>query len=101
MAWLARDLGLGERQLERVFVERVGLGPKAFARVARLQAFLPHLDGAGGRTSWAALAVGLGYADQAHMVREIKRLAGVTPTELARARAMSDSFNPPTTPVAT
>jgi AraC-like DNA-binding protein len=94
VAWLARDAGIGERQLERAFVERVGLGPKAFARVARLQALLPRLVGASGaRTPWAAHAADLGYADQAHMIREIKELAGVTPTELARERTMSDSFN--------
>jgi AraC-like DNA-binding protein len=101
VAWLAREVGIGERQLERAFVERVGLGPKAFARVARLQALLLRAAATGPRVSWAGLALDLGYADQAHMIREVKRLSGVTPTELTRARAMSDSFNPPTTPVAT
>jgi methylphosphotriester-DNA--protein-cysteine methyltransferase len=97
VAWLARDLGLGERQLERIFLERVGVGPKAFARVVRLQALLPRLASGGSAVPWAAIAIDLGYADQAHMIREVKRLSGLTPTELARSRAipMSDSFNPP------
>jgi methylphosphotriester-DNA--protein-cysteine methyltransferase len=98
VAWLARDLGVGERQLERAFVERVGVGPKALVRVARLQALLPRIDTAQAPVPWATLALDLGYADQAHMVREVKRLAGVTPTALGRSRAaartMSDSFNP-------
>jgi AraC-like DNA-binding protein len=101
VAWLARELGIGERQLERTFVERVGLGPKALARVARLQALLPRLAGAGTHVPWAALALDLGYADQAHLIREVKRLSGVTPTELARAHAMSDSSNLSTAPIAT
>jgi AraC-like DNA-binding protein len=100
VAWLARDVGLGERQLERSFLERVGLGPKAFGRVARLQGLLAHLapQGPSGpfdrfpladpadaarRPPWAFLASHLGYADQAHLVREVKRLAGLTPTALA------------------
>jgi AraC-like DNA-binding protein len=33
----------------------------------------------------ALLALRLGYADQAHMTRELKALAGVTPREVARA----------------
>ncbi len=103
VAWLARDVGLGERQLERNFLERVGLGPKAFGRVARLQRLLGCLAPAAPPTpfdrrsiarnrgdrsshpSWVSLACDLGYADQAHLVREVKRLAGVTPTALVRA----------------
>jgi len=86
VASLARDVGLGERQLERSFVERVGLGPKALARVVRLQSLVARLARGAAprdRTPWAALASDLGYADQAHLAREVKRLAGVTPTELA------------------
>jgi AraC-like DNA-binding protein len=101
VARLARDLGVGERQLERTFVERVGLGPKAFARVARLQALVARLADVGARMPWAVLASDVGYADQAHMIRDVRRLAGVTPTVLAHGRAMSDSFNPPSAPFAT
>jgi AraC-like DNA-binding protein len=38
-----------------------------------------------GRTPLALLALRLGYADQAHMTRELKALAGVTPREVVRA----------------
>jgi AraC-like DNA-binding protein len=99
VAWLARDLGVGERQLERTFVERVGIGPKAFARVARLQALVARMSVVDARASWATLAADVGYADQAHMIRDVKRLAGVTPAILARA--MSDSFNRPNAVAAT
>jgi AraC-like DNA-binding protein len=100
VGWLAGHLGVGERQLERTFVERVGLGPKAFARVVRLQALVARIADVGVNVPWAALAADVGYADQAHMIRDVKRLSGVTPTGLAAARAMSDSFNPPTAPFA-
>jgi len=95
VAWLARDVGVGERQLERAFGERVGIGPKAFARVARLQMLVERLahTAPGAAPQWAALAADVGYADQPHLVREVKRLAGITPTELARVYAMTDSFN--------
>jgi AraC-like DNA-binding protein len=82
VAWLAKNVGLGERQLERTFDERVGIGPKALARVARLQALVRRIAEAKGRLSH--LAADLGYADQAHLAREVKRLSGVTPTELAK-----------------
>jgi AraC-like DNA-binding protein len=95
VAHLARDVGLSERQLERAFALRVGVGPKALLRVARLQALLPQLERID-RAPWAALAFDLGYADQAHMIREVRRLAGMSPAALARQRStMSDLFNSP------
>ena len=80
---VARSVGLGARQLERAFDHWVGVGPKAFARIARLQAFLRQSELA---VSWAELALDLGYADQAHLIRDVGKLAGVTPVELRKER---------------
>ena len=77
-------LGLSERQLRRRFVDAVGYGPKTLARVLRFQRFLA-LAGAG--EDLARLALPPGYADQAHLTRETRRLAGRTPLELVTARA--------------
>ena len=33
--------------------------------------------------SWSAVAADLGFADQAHLIREFGALAGVTPVEVA------------------
>ena len=98
VAALARGLGVGERQLERLFDERVGIGPKVLARVARVQELLALLD-AGGAT-WGDLAARLGYADQSHLARDVRKVADLTPAELARTR-MSDSSNPSLGPLAT
>jgi len=73
---LARDLGVSARSLERAFREHVGLPPKLFARIVRLQAARREL--ARGR-SGAETAARSGYSDQAHMVREMRALAGVPP----------------------
>jgi AraC-like DNA-binding protein len=77
---VAARVYLSERQLQRRFVERVGYGPKVFQRVARFQRAARRLrsDGAGlaGAAAWA------GYADQAHLTRESRRLSGLTPREL-------------------
>lgn len=108
VAWLARHpqgrierlagaLDLSGRQLHRRFVGAVGYGPKIFQRVLRLQRLLalagrPRAERAG----LADLAADAGYADQAHMSREVQALAGRRPSALlADARstlAMSDLF---------
>lgn len=90
---LARQIGLGERQLERTFQERVGLAPKALARVIRLEALLDVL-GSGCAFTWSQLSAALGFADQAHLIREVNALAGVTPRALARERARTDLLAP-------
>jgi methylphosphotriester-DNA--protein-cysteine methyltransferase len=75
---LAHSVGISERQLERLFRERTGLGPKEMARVARLRSVLAHLA-AEGRADWADLANAFGYADQAHLIHEFQSLTGKSP----------------------
>lgn len=79
VATLARALEVGERRLHRRFTAAVGYGPKTFQRVMRLQRLLalarrqPQ-----GRASLATLAADAGYADQAHLARELRALSGET-----------------------
>ena len=90
---LSAMVGVGERQLERLFDERVGYGPKVFARVERLLRSVRAIDERRARglpLAWADVAATCGYADQAHLVREFRALAGVTPATFARERATSE-----------
>ena len=82
---VAADLGVLPRTLRRRFTARVGLGPKRFARVQRLQRVVRDLDGRFS-VDWAGVAARHGYADQSHLVAEFGQLAGVTPTEYLRSR---------------
>src|SRR5919199_831612 len=79
---LAFDLGLGERQLRRRFDGAVGYGPKTLQRVLRFQRFLTLARDAGATADLAELAFAAGYADQAHLTRECRRLAGLPPAAL-------------------
>jgi AraC-like DNA-binding protein len=81
VAGLGAELGISERQLRRRFADAVGYGPKTLARILRFQRFLLLArEEAGG--DLAGLAFAAGYADQAHLTRECRRLAGRTPAEL-------------------
>lgn len=77
IAELARAVGLSTRQLERAFRERVGLGPKTFARLVRFQRALALLRHPG--PTLAAIAARCGYFDQAHLVRDFRQFAHASP----------------------
>lgn len=71
---IAAELGVSERQFLRRIEASVGYGPKMLARVARLRRLATLPDG-----PLAARALAAGYASQAHMNDEVRRLTGVTP----------------------
>jgi len=79
---LARAAALSMRGFQVRFRAAVGLTPKEFARVTRLQATLRALDGSD--TSISAVASDGGFADQAHATRELRRVTGHTPARLRR-----------------
>lgn len=85
---LAREAGLSRRQLERQFRERVGLPPRLFGRILRFQRAFRAL----GTGNGAAVAARCGYADQAHLVREMRRFGGCTPTRLGDASGLTAFF---------
>jgi transcriptional regulator GlxA family with amidase domain len=71
---------VSERELQRRFIEHVGYGPKTLHRVLRFQRFLRQAASA--QVDLAGAAALAGYADQAHLGRETRRLAGLTPRQL-------------------
>ncbi|AKU93777.1 Transcriptional regulator, AraC family [Labilithrix luteola] len=80
----AARVNLSERQLSRRFTERVGVAPKLFGRVMRLQRAANALADGGSPIDVATIAQ---YTDQAHMNRDFRELARVTPAALAREYA--------------
>ena len=83
---LAAATGLGRRQLERRFLTEVGVAPKLACRVARFRAAVSLLHDRP-RTDLSAVAFDAGYADQPHLTREFRALAGMTPGAYRRRHA--------------
>jgi AraC-like DNA-binding protein len=81
---LAHHCRLSERHFFRRFSADIGLGPKHFARLARIELALASWRGG---ASWAEAAATGGYADQAHLVRDFKRMTGTPPERLLRSGA--------------
>ena len=89
---LAIEAGLSRRQLERRFLDQVGVSPKRLARLARFQRALGLLDRADVTRRVADTAAACGYADQSHFIRDFQRLAGCAPSRYLLRRAELTGF---------
>lgn len=76
---LAAEIGCSRRYLSKRFHRQVGLPPKTVARLLRFHAVRARIAAAPAR--WGDIALQAGYADQAHLNREFRELAGVTPSD--------------------
>jgi AraC-like DNA-binding protein len=81
---LIAGFGLGPRRLQRLFDEYVGVRPKWVIQRYRLHEAAERIAASPDQV-WADLALELGYADQAHFVRDFRRLVGSTPAAYARS----------------
>lgn len=79
MAVMADRLCINPRHLYRRCLPAFGYGPRRLARVLRFQRALGEIRRG---APLAQVAAACGYADQAHLSREVRSLAGTTPTGL-------------------
>jgi AraC-like DNA-binding protein len=73
---LAAQSGASLRQLERHFRDDVGLTPKALSRIVRLQSALKLVRRGRALTD---VALECGFYDQAHMTRDFREIAAMSP----------------------
>jgi AraC-like DNA-binding protein len=85
IASLCAELGVSARHLTRRFGAQLGLPPKTVARQLRFAAVRRGLEALGDR-SWTEIALAAGYFDQAHLSRDFRELAGISPTEFLARR---------------
>jgi len=81
---VATHFGLSDRQFRRILGSLFGYGPKKIQRVMRLQASLKEILTADPNTMED------GFYDQAHRIKEVRALTGLTPGEIKK---MSEIYN--------
>jgi AraC-like DNA-binding protein len=79
VAALASEVGWSRRHLTQRFQQELGLAPKVAGRVLRFDR-ARRLLGRESRPGFADVAATCGYYDQAHLTREFRELAGMSPT---------------------
>ncbi|MEU3610730.1 helix-turn-helix transcriptional regulator [Streptomyces sp. NPDC006872] len=83
---LADQEGVSVRLLQRLFAGYVGVSPKWVILRYRIHEALERAE-TEEALDWPSLAADLGYADQAHLIRDFKATIGVPPTAYAPASA--------------
>lgn len=83
---LAERYGMSQRTLQRLFRRYVGVGPKWVLQRYRVHQ-AAELLADGEHDDWAAMAVDLGYFDQAHFVNDFRAVVGTTPAQYVAACA--------------
>lgn len=89
--WLADNACLSTRQFERKFHERIGMSPKYYSRIIRfnrayqMKLQQPNLD-------WLDIAFACNYFDFAHLMRDFREFAEVTPTMLLAQEVASPDW---------
>jgi len=77
------DAPLSQRQIERQFQKRMGMTPKQYLRVLRVKRTLAALK-QHPENNLVSLALDNGFSDQAHMTRECKQIAKITPRQYSK-----------------
>jgi len=81
---LVERLNLNRRTLQRLFSRYVGVGPKWVIRRYRLHEAAERVATCD-VVDWPALALDLGYFDQAHFIKDFKAIVGKAPADYAKA----------------
>lgn len=71
-------IGSSRRQMERHFMQQIGISPKQLGKVVRLQSALKMILNQGSK-SLTDIAYDSDYYDQNHFIRDFKSFTGVTP----------------------
>lgn len=71
--------GVGERHLERMFKQQVGLSPKRYSRILRIGHIFELVQKKD--FSWAQVAAKAGFTDQSHFIKNFQEFTGEDPAK--------------------
>lgn len=82
---LISNVFISNRQLEREFKDKMGISPKYYMRIARLNAANRLLQDVENE-NLTMISYDSGYADQAHFIREFKTFSGISPKKFLKGK---------------
>ncbi|GAB3643591.1 helix-turn-helix domain-containing protein [Spirosoma arcticum] len=84
--WLANQANVSPRQFERLFNERIGIGPKLYSRISRFFQVFDYKE-KHPTVDWLTVAVQFGYTDYNHLAKDFKQFTNVTPNIILKEYA--------------
>lgn len=81
--YLLERLGLSERQFEKRFRQTVGISPKLYIRIKRVNEAMRLMD-TGSYERLTDVAHALNFYDQSHFIRDIKAFSGIVPKSISQ-----------------
>lgn len=88
-------IGLSRRQLQRYYLQDIGVTPHRLRRYLRFRRVWEALQ-SNPQNTFVEIALSQGYADQAHLNHEFRHFAGCTPTQYVHFLQDPDSLSPVT-----
>lgn len=82
---ILNQTGYSRRWFSQIFRNTVGISPKQYSRIQRLQSNLQLIRKAG-TPNWPEMAISNGFFDQAHFIHDFKDLTGISPSEYVRTQ---------------
>ena len=82
---LAGKVYISTRQIEREFKQKIGISPKSYMRIARLNE-VNRMINSRQRLNLTEISFAAGYSDQAHFIRDFKHFTGESPNVLINKR---------------
>ncbi len=79
-AEVARELEMSQRRFIQIFRNEIGLTPKLYSRIERLQAVLQRVELLDD-VDWADVASSCGYFDQPHFIHDFREFTGLRPSD--------------------
>ncbi len=88
---ILKQVNMCERNFHRCFLEKVGISPKTFISIARINKALQMIESMS-KVTWTDFAYQLNYVDQAHFNHDFKKFSGNNPTEYYYSRTDFEHF---------
>jgi methylphosphotriester-DNA--protein-cysteine methyltransferase len=83
---LAKKVCVSERQLQRLFKTRLGISPKDYCKVVRVNSYIDFISNRDKLVDWMELVVEFDYHDQPHLINEVKAISKLSPQKLLSYR---------------
>ncbi|WP_421801330.1 helix-turn-helix domain-containing protein [Flagellimonas sp.] len=83
---IAQSAHVSERQLQRLFKTRMGISPKNYCKIVRVNHYLDFIMQKDDPVDWMELVQQYGYHDQPHLINELKSISKISPKKLLKFR---------------